>query len=299
MKRISRDKSVLKMSPQNEPVLYVESESTVVFETCDCFSNEIQREDQLFSSVGWESINPATGPLYIEGAEVNDTLKLEILDITIAEKGVMAAAPNYGVLGEMIPEEVTKVIPIKDGKAIFNDKIHIPIHPMIGVIGTAPAVGEIPTGTPGTHGANMDCKRIMKESILYLPVNVPGALLSMGDLHGVQADGEIMVTGLEIPGEVTVRATVLKNQSLPLPMLIEGDSVMTIASAETLDEAAKAATINMHTFLTNELNMNWHEAGMLLSLVGNLRICQVVDPLLTARMEFPKWVLEKYNYTMK
>lgn len=74
---------------------------------------------------------------------------------------------------------------------------------------------------------------------------------------------------------------------------------MTIASAETLDEAAKTATINMHTFLTNELNMNWHEAGMLLSLVGNLRICQVVDPLLTARMEFPKWVLEKYNYTMK
>ncbi|UCF93142.1 MAG: acetamidase/formamidase family protein [Desulfobacterales bacterium] len=298
MQRIPKEKAVLAMSPANAPVLRVKSDSAVVFETCDCFSNKIQSEDQLFGSVGWDSINPATGPLYVEGAEPNDILKVEILDIAIADKGVMTTAPNFGVLGDLFQEEVTKIVPIKNDQAIFNDRIRIPIKPMIGVLGVAPAEGEILTGTPGEHGANMDCKRLVKGSTIYLPVKVKGALLSMGDLHAVQADGEIVICAVEIPGEVTVKITVVKNKSLPLPMLVEGDDVMTIASAESLDEAATIATKNMHLFLMNELKMDKHEAGMLLSLIGELKICQVVDPLKTARMEFPRWVLEKYNYSM-
>ncbi|MHB9093255.1 MAG: acetamidase/formamidase family protein [Eubacteriales bacterium] len=298
MVRISSSNSIFKMSPSNNPVANVDTEEIVVFETLDCFSNYIQREEQLFSSVGWNLINPATGPIYINGAEPNDTLKVEILDIKVADQGVICAAPNFGVLGEIITEEVTKVIPVREGKAIFNDKIHLSIKPMIGVIGTSPAREEIPTGTPGNHGSNMDCKRIVKGSVLYLPVNVPGGLLAMGDLHAVMGDGEIVVCGLEISGEVTVRVTVLKELSLPLPMLQEGDSIMTLASSATLDEAAKLATMNMHSFLIKQLNMDIVEAGMLLSLAGDLRICQVVDPLMTARMELPLWILGKYDYRM-
>ncbi|MHB1394948.1 MAG: acetamidase/formamidase family protein [Clostridia bacterium] len=299
MIRINSSKSVLKMSPLNQAVATVEAGEMVVFETLDCFSNHIRREDQLFSSVGWDVINPATGPLYINNAVPGDILKVEIVDIKLDEQGVMTTAPNLGVLGKIVSGEVTKVVPIRNGKAIFNEKIEIPINPMIGVIGTSPKNEEIPTGTPGTHGSNMDCKRIVKGSVLYLPVNVPGALLAMGDMHAVMGDGEIVVCGIEISGEITVRVNVIKNASLPLPMLVEGDSVMTIASAETLDEAAKTATINMHTFLCNELNINVDEAGMLLSVLGDLRICQVVDPLMTARMELPLWVLDKYDYRMK
>lgn len=224
MVRISSSKSILKMSPNNKPVASVAAGGTVVFETLDCFSNYIQHEEQLFSSVGWDLINPATGPLYIDGADPGDTLKVEILDIKVADQGVICAAPNFGVLGEIITEEVTKIIPVREGKAIFNDKIHLSIEPMIGVIGTSPAGDEIPTGTPGNHGSNMDCKRIVKSAVLYLPVNVPGGLLAMGDLHVVMGDGEIVVCGLEISGEVTVRVSVLKGLSLPLPMLQEGDS---------------------------------------------------------------------------
>ncbi len=298
MKRVSSSSSVLKMSPDNQPAAHIDSGSTVVFETMDCFSNHIQREDQLFSSVGWDLINPATGPVYINGAEPGDTLKIEVLDIVTAEKGVMTTAPGMGVLGEIV-SETTRIIPIKEGKAIFNEKIQIHVNPMIGVIGTAPQKGEIPTGTPESHGGNMDCKRVVKGATLYLPVNVPGGLLSVGDLHAVMGDGEIVVCGLEIPGEVTLRVTVLKGQTLPLPMLAEGDSVMTIASAKTLDEAAQMATVNMHSFLCQELKMDIDEAGMLLSLLGDLKICQVVDPLMTARMEFPRWVLESYGYSLQ
>lgn len=297
--KIPKEQVVLQMSPHNEPVARIHSGNRVVFETCDCFSNTIQREDQLFSSVGWDLINPATGPLYVEDAEPGDILRVEIVDIQIADQGVMTVAPNLGVLGEFFTEEKTKVIPIRDGKAQFNEQLQIDVKPMIGVIGTAPATEAISTGTPGDHGGNMDCKRIVKGAVLYLPVNVPGALLSMGDLHAVMADGEIVICGLEIPGEVTVELAVIKGTSLPLPMLSEGEHVMTIASAPTLDEAAKMATIHMHRFLVEKVGLPNEEAGMLLSLVGDLRICQVVDPLMTARMELPKWVLKQYDYQME
>jgi len=113
------------------------------------------------------------------------------------------------------------------------------------------------------------------------------------------ADGEIVICGLEIPGEVTVNVTVIKDSKLPLPMLLSEGKLITIASAETLDEAAKIATIHMHKFLVDELKIEVDEAGMLLSLIGDLAICQIVDPLMTARMELPEWVLENYNYQIK
>lgn len=296
---ISRENYILSMSPTNKEVARVESGSTVAFETYDCFSNQITREDHPFSSVGWDKINPATGPLFVEGAHPGDTLKIEIQDIKIAEKGVMAITPKMGALAGTVTGEKTKIISIENGMAKFSDKLELAIKPMIGVIGTAPKDEDIPTGTPKDHGGNMDCKRIVKGSTLYLPVNVEGGLLAMGDLHAVMGDGEVAICGLEIPGEVTVKVTVLKGQDYPLPFLVDDDCVMSIASAETLDEAATKATKNMHTFLVDQLKMDVNEAVMFLSVGADLKICQIVDPLMTSRMELPKWVLDKYGYVMQ
>lgn len=299
MQVIGRKKSVLKMSPKNTPVAHTSPGGTVIFETFDCFSNEIGREDQLFSSVGWDRINPATGPLYVDGANPGDILRVEILNIKLDSQGVMTTAPGHGALGHIIDEEKTKIVPIVNGKAKFNNRIELDVVPMIGVIGTAPEEDEIPTGTPGTHGGNMDCKRIGIGSIVYLPVNVPGALLSMGDVHAVMGDGEIIVCGIEIAAEITVKVDVLTGLSLPLPMVMHGEHVMTIASDATLDKAAVTATEMMFDFIRQALHMDIHEAGMLLSAVADLRICQIVDPLMTVRMEFPLWILDKYGYQMK
>lgn len=285
--KVSASHRVLDMSKNHLPVERVVSGSVVTFETMDCFSNTIERSDQYFSSVGWDKVNPATGPIYIEGAEPGDILKVEILDIRVATQGVVAAAPGFGALGEEMEREVTKIVKVECDRALFSDRIHLPIRPMIGVIGVAPEGEAVSTGTPGEHGGNMDCKRIVKGAVLYLPVNAEGALLSMGDLHAVMGDGEIVVCGLEIAGEVDVRVSVLKDTVLPTPFLIEGGSLMTIASAKTLDEASVEATRKMHRFLCERLGIEKHEAGMLLSLAGDLRVCQIVDPLMTARMEFP------------
>lgn len=216
MKKIRKDKYVLSMGPSNKEVEKVPSESTVIFESFDCFSNKIQEEKHTFSTIGEVDVNPATGPLYVEGAEVGDTLKVEILDLEIGNQGAMTTLPQAGTFAKTIDVEKTKIIPIKDGKAIFNEHLSLPIEPMIGVIGTAAAEEDVSTGTPGDHGGNLDCKRVAKGATLYLPVHQPGALLSIGDAHSNMGDGELLICGLEIPSVTTVKVTVLKGQDYPL-----------------------------------------------------------------------------------
>jgi amidase len=296
MLKIKSDKNVTVMAAGNVPAAVVKSGETVVFETFDAFGGQIKSPADVFSQIGWERVNPATGPLFVEGAEPGDCLRVEVLDIIPAGRASMILAPGFGVL--KVPSEKSFVFDIKDGYFIFDDKVKLPINPMIGVIGTAPADGGIPTGTPGPHGGNMDTNRITKGSVLYLPVNVPGAFLSLGDLHAVMGDGEVCVCGAEIAGEVTVKADVLKSFDAPLPLLVSGGQVITIASAPLLDDAAKTAARDMHEFLVSTAGLDNDKAALLLSLSGNLRISQVVDPLMTARMEFPLEILEKYGFAL-
>jgi amidase len=298
LKVIKKENSIFIMSKTHVPVERVDSGEVVVFETCDCYNDQIKSEETKFSEIKGEFSNPATGPLYINDAKVGDILRIQILDIKLRDYGVMVVRPGAGVLGERFLDSKIKRIEIIDGTAVFNEKIIMNIDPMIGVIGVAPAEEEIKTTVPHLHGGNMDCKRIRRGSIVYLPVFVDGALLSLGDLHAVMGDGEIVICGLETGGEVTAQIEIIKDRKLPLPMVVDNEHFMTLASLRTLDEAGKQATFNMHDFLVNELQMDIYDAGMLLSLQGNLRICQVVDPLMTVRMELPIDILDKYNYKL-
>ena len=138
----------------------------------------------------------------------------------------------------------------------------------------------------------MDCKEVREGATLFLPVNVPGALLAMGDLHAVMADGEIGVTGVEVSGLVTVTVDVIKGQKLPTPMIENHSHMMTLASHVDLDIAVDMAVENMVKYLTEFKGFSIENAVMLTSLVGDVRICQVVDPKKTIRVEMPKKVLQ-------
>ncbi|MBR6668202.1 MAG: acetamidase/formamidase family protein [Clostridia bacterium] len=293
---IKRDTVVYAMSADNAPAAHAGSGDTILFETMDCFSGQIASEADSLGTLDWDRINPATGPVYIDGAEAGDTLKVEILRIDLAPQAALIESPGSGVTGLWAQEEHTKILPVEGGMVTFNDRVKLPVRAMIGVIGTAPAEGAISTGTPDLHGGNMDCRRIGEGTALYLPVNVPGALLAMGDLHAVMGDGEVCVCGAEIAGEVTVRVTVIKGTPLPLPFLVTADAAMAIYSAPGLDAAAEGATQRMRAFLTDAAGMAPHEAGMLLSLAADLRICQAVDPNKTCRMELPLSVLAQMGY---
>ncbi|MCQ1530663.1 acetamidase/formamidase family protein [Lutispora saccharofermentans] len=289
---IKSDRLIYSMSSENKPALEVDPGSTVVFETCDCFQNQISSSEQPIEKLDWEKINPATGPLYVKGAEKGDTLRIEILKIDINDYGVMAAIPGGGIFGGNIGESSIKILPIIEGKAIFNDSIYIPCKPMIGVIGVVPDGDAIPNGEPGSHGGNMDNSKIAEGAVLYLPVFHAGALLAMGDLHAAMGDGEVMVTGIEIAGKVKVKIDLLKNHEIRNPILEYEDKVYTIASHEDLLQAVKISAEDMLYRVIRKLHMDINEAGMLLSAIGNTEICQVVDPKMTARFSMPKWVFK-------
>ena len=292
---LGKDSIVYAMAPDNVPALHVQDGDRVVVHTCDCFEDQIQSEEQDFGELDWERINPATGPIYVEGAEPGDLLVVNIENIRLADRGVMTTGPNLGVLGDELTHNAIKMIPVQGGKVIFDDGVELPMRPMIGVIGTAPAKERVACGTPGPHGGNMDCKRIGVGAQLILPVNVPGALLALGDLHAVMGDGETAVCGVEIAAEVEISVHVRKGKAWPTPMVVNRDAVMTIASALTLDEAANAAAKNMVHFLEHECGMDKAKATFLLSIAGDIRICQVVDPLKTARYELPRAIAEHYG----
>jgi len=137
-------------------------------------------------------------------------LEVTIRKIEIADKGVVATGKELGVLGDLMDGLYSRVINIKDGKVILDEKVSFLIKPMIGVIGVAPKEGIINCGTPGPHSGNMNTKLIAEGSKLYFPVFVEDALLPLGDLQAVMGDGEVGVSGVEVTGSVTVEVRVIK-----------------------------------------------------------------------------------------
>ncbi|MCY0894572.1 MAG: acetamidase/formamidase family protein [Acidibacillus sp.] len=296
---VSKLNIVYALCSENEPVLSVPDHSKVVFHTCDCFEDQIQSENMDFGELDWARINPATGPVYVENAEPGDLLVVHIEKIILGSQGVMTIGPKLGVFGDELKENAIRMVPIRDDKAWMTHNLGIPLNPMIGVIGTAPKGTSLSCGTSGEHGGNMDCKQITTGAYLILPVNVPGALLALGDLHAAMGDGEVGVSGVEIAGSVTVQVHVLKGKTWPVPILINDKTVMTIASADDLDEASELAVKHMARLLEQECHMMTSEAVFLLSGAGDLHVCQVVDPKKTARMELPRSILEQCGFVFK
>ena len=289
---IIKDMCVFALGDSKENAVKVQQGEILEFHTRDCFNNQIDSEDYVMDVLDWDHINPATGPVYVEGAEKGDVLKVEILDIKLDDMGTMCCLPENGVLGADITENQVKKVPIKDGKAIFN-QFELSLNPMIGVIGVAPENESVPCGTPGRHGGNMDNTKIAKGATLYLPVFHDGAYFGCGDVHACMGDGEIMVSGVEIGAVVSVRLTVLKGVSIDNPRLEDAENIYTIASSEDIEKAIYTATKDMCGILQKNLGYTLNEAGMLMSAAGNLQFCQVVDPERTVRMAIPKTICDK------
>lgn len=280
-------------SKEAKPILTVPDGATVQIRTKDCYSNGLRAENDPRGEAPCpcNSCNPATGPIYIEGAEKGDTLKCEIIDIECDEYATMRVRPGVGFMGDRVTEKTVRAIPVK-GNSAYLAGVTVPVDPMIGVIGVAPAGDPVDTETPGEHGGNMDMRHIRKGSTLYLPVQTAGALFAMGDVHAQMGDGEVGVCGMECAAYVTVRLSVIKNKQETWPVLFDQGNIYTIASAETLDEAGKLSSDAMHDFLKTRVEIDNNELIMLISLICDMEVCQVVDPLITARMKLRPGVLD-------
>jgi len=296
-KKLTRENVFYAFTPELKPALRVAQGEEFILETHDCFTGQLKTEKDLLDTLDWDRVNPATGPVFIENVEPGDILKVDLLKLKVVGQATMVTFPEEGVLGDKITQMETVVLKYQGDHVVFRDKISIPMSPMVGVIGVAPAEGKIPNGEPAAHGGNMDCTLITEGVSVYFTANVPGALFGCGDFHAVMGDGEIVICGAESPGEIRLTAQVVPElKGLPTPFIETPDLFAAVASAGTLDQAGNDATHNMADFLTQFTSLPINDAGLLMSLVGHLKVCQVVDPQKTARFEFPKWVLKEYGF---
>ena len=268
---------VYHFSSENKPVKRVKKGDVVTFKTLDCFSNQVRSEEQLVTSIDFNKVNPATGPVFVEDSEEGDVLVVDILEIKVEDIGTISTLPETGPLFDKVDGLRTKKVLIQDNKIIFND-IEITPNPRIGVIGVAPKKGNIPCGLPGSHGGNMDCNKIIEKSRLYLPVNVKGALFQLGDLHASMGDGEICGSGIEIGGEVTVKLDLIKDLDLKWPVLETEDMWYAIASDEEFEKALKYSSKQIQTLISQAYGWDKTDSYLYMSAAGSFEICQGCKP---------------------
>ena len=287
---ITNESPIYELSKKHKPVARVKPGQVFTVDTLDCFGGGIRSERDKYGPQFWGTVNPSTGPIYFEEAAKGDILAVHIRKITVADTGVMVVSPGMGAVAKWIRAAETRILDLRDGFVHFSGR-KVPLDPMIGVIGTAPKGAPVPCGKPGEHGGNMDCKLITAGSTLCLPVNVDGALLSMGDVHALMGDGEVCTTGVECAATIELSTSILKDACVPTPLVETRDLIATIAAGEDLNEAALGATKKMLDLLRKRFGMKTGEAAMWMSAFADLRICQVVNPLKTCRVEAPKSVL--------
>ncbi|MBB6014976.1 acetamidase/formamidase family protein [Deinococcus radiopugnans] len=289
------------------PALRVRPGDTVTLDTLDASDGGVARRvgageleapaelDALIRADTFPARNaprghPLTGPVVVEGAQPGDALKVEILEVRTAAWGWTACRPNgIGLLDAVLADEglqpYTHFWDLRPGTHTdFLPGIRLPLAPFPGVIGVAPAAdGPHPTAPPRQVGGNMDIRQLVAGATLYLPVEVPGALFSVGDLHAAQGDGELSGTGIETAGQITLRLGLEKDAGLTTPEFVTpthgGSSSRwhaTTGHDPDLMTAARTALRALLRRLTAR-GLSLEQAYVLSSACADLKISQVVD----------------------
>ncbi len=253
------------------------------------------------------AINPVNGPVCVDGAEPGDALAVTVLSFAPSGWGWTANIPGFGLLADQFPQPALRLWqydPVALGPAMFGRFGRVPLKPFTGTIGVAPAApGAHSIVPPRRVGGNMDIRDIAVGTTLYLPVEVPGALFSVGDTHAAQGDGEVCGTAIESPMRVSLQFDVLKRERLEFPRFrtpgpvsrhLDGSGYdVTTGIGPDLMAGARAALAAMIDLLTRRHGMPAIDAYMLCSVCADLRISEIVDaPNWTVALYFPRLVLE-------
>ncbi len=291
MQRVTRDHITYVMSRESTPVLEIDPGEEVIFETLDASGGRIRtEEDGISIFLSKEETNPATGPISIRGAHTGSSLIVEILDIQLGTYGYSRIRPRVGVIIDELKPPVARIFSIEGNSALFSPAIHVPLRPMIGTIGTAPAGHGVATYYPGTHGGNLDINDVAVGAKIYLPVSVDGALLALGDVHARMGDGELTGGGIDAGAEVTIRVDVLEGRTWARPWIETPTGWVTCANAPDLAEAIRLATSDMATLLAEKLSISREEAFILIGACGDARPGQAAQLGMdaTARVGVPR-----------
>ncbi len=293
MKHISKDHYITAFASNYEPVTCIDLGERIVIETNDCYCGQFKSTKVLRSQIDSSLINASTGPIYIRGVAPGDVICVQIHKIILDDQGVMLTYPGLGPLGEYIHGQDTKIIPIKEGYAYFSHGISFPVEPMIGVLGVSPSGGEVSCELPGDHGGNMDTNEIKEGSKVYLPIYIEGGLFAIGDLHAAMGDGELSGMAIEIGGRVELSMAKVDAKGVMMPIVETKDEYLIISSEKQFEEASKKGIHYATKLLQNHLKLRFEDAYRLLGAVCDLRISQIVNPLLTVKVAIPKSIIPK------
>jgi amidase len=253
------------------PVLEIDSGDTVTFETGDVAYERLSKGEAV-EAIGLENFNAVTGPVLVRGAEPGDALKVEIVDVNV-RRAWSVWLPDFGGLGKQTKAVAVKEIPMRDGRAYINDSLTVPIRTMIGCIGVAPASDKGSTFMPAyPFGGNMDLREMEAGATLYLPVQVPGGLLSMGDLHAAMGVAEPTWVSLEAAGSATLKISLEKNKKLNYPRLRVGGSTYCLGMADTLEKAHQIALDEAYNLLINDWGLEAFDAYAYASACVDMRL---------------------------
>ncbi len=312
---LDSDRVHTRFRPDLEPMLTVESGDSVEIRCRDGLDGQADPpaapadlDRNLYGTIDFGRVAPLTGPVAVRGAEPGDTLEVHIVDIVPFGTGSVVIWPAWAGY-DFLPGEDRREFPHawirsfdmdeawRRGYVEFRPGVRLPLRPMMGIIATAPAEGDYPTGPPREFGGNMDVKDVCKGHTVYLPVFRPGALFSTGDAHAVQGDGEVCTTGIETPVTVTVTFHLHRGRTIPAPQIETPDELMTVAYGRTLEDASRRAIGFMMDYLVERHGLSRHEAYALVGLVCDLRVNQVVDfPHLGVRVALPKRVFDRWRW---
>ncbi len=205
------------------PAITIDPGDTIIHETPEVWDNMLTPQSTVedVTKLDFDRVHQLSGPVYINGAEPGDVLQIDILDIKHKGWGWQAVVPGFGLLADEFPDPALKIFYLKEDTTEFMPGITIPLRLQPGVMGVASAqVGKFSTVPPDIWGDNMDMRHLTPGTMLYLPVQVPGAIFSVGDCHVAQGDGEICGTGIEAPLTVTLRYDVIKGWTIPSPQFV-------------------------------------------------------------------------------
>ncbi|KAF4619004.1 hypothetical protein G7Y89_g14842 [Cudoniella acicularis] len=303
---LARHQTHLKWDNSLPPIQTITSGSEITFDLLDGGNNQFDATATTASlgTFDFSIADPAHGPIHISGASPGDVLKIEILSLETASYGWTAIFPGsvgFGLLADEFPDACLKLWDLEthrtEGFTEFKKGIHIPTRPFLGVVGVArEQKGEWSTIPPYETGGNIDCRDASTVgSVLYLPVKVEGALLSIGDGHAAQGDGEVCGTAIETPMKGRMRISVIKGMEMPYvdtPSFItapkgkmerngmkegEGREFTVLGIDADLREASRKAIRGVIAWLVSEKGLLREEAYMLCSVAAGLRIAEAVD----------------------
>jgi acetamidase/formamidase len=277
--------------------------------TQDAFCGNVRQVTDLPSAVlTMPFVNPQTGPFYVEGAEPGDTLALHFVELTPARDwGASSTIPFFGgltstdrtaTLQDALPERTWIYEVDSDRRTVAFQaqasdlRVELPIEPMLGTVGVAPAAGEVRSSlVPDTFGGNMDTPEMRAGATCYLGVNVPGALFSVGDGHYRQGEGEACGTAVEGAMNVTLVVDLIKGGGPAWPRIETDDHLIVVGSSRPLEDAWRASQVGMVSWLSELYGLDRMDAYQLLSQTSLAPLANVVDANYSALAKVPKALL--------